>query len=142
MCLTKTGSLVFDPSRLTGAERIAAARRRIRNSPTPPDKLKRRVGRLFRRCLDELPQAFRNNQVDLEAFIDLDTVYPLDVINGVKARFEKAGFTVEHTFRDDGITYEHLGFKPPADWIERLLALSEEGDKALEKATETLVVRL
>jgi len=134
--------MIFDPSRLTGAERIAAARRRIRNAPTPPDKLKRKVGRLFRYCLNELPQAFRNNQVDLEAFLDLDTIYPLDVISGVKQRFEKAGFVVEHTYSDEGATYEHLGFRPPADWIERLLALSEEGDKALEKATEKLVITL
>ena len=139
MCVRNGRLKVFNTDNLTGAERIAAARRRIRNTPTPQDKLKGKVGRLFRRCLNELPQAFRNNQVDLEAFIDLDIVYPLDVINGVNERFEKAGFTVEHTFRDDDPTYEHLGFKPPADWIERLLSLSEEGDRALEKATEKLI---
>jgi hypothetical protein len=141
MCIIKTGSLKFDPSRLLKDDRFAVARRHMRQKQTPTRELARQSGALLRYCLRRLPKAFASNQVNLEGFIELTHPYPQDVIDAVKARFEKAGFTVQYTFSDDTPTFDHLGFTPPADWIERLLGLSESGDKAMDEAAQWLVKR-
>lgn len=138
-CVKDTGSLTFDPTRILSAERIASARQNIRGTSTPKSQLARKVGKLFRLCLTRLPKAFDDNKVKMEAFIELPRVYPLDVINAVKARFERAGFVVEYTFSDGEIEYDHLGFTPPADWIERLLRMTEEDESRLDRAVQSLV---
>jgi hypothetical protein len=139
MCLRKGGSAKFDPDRLLTDESFSASRKRMREKQTPERDLKRQAGALLRLCLRRLPEAFADNKANMEAFIELSHPYPQDVIDALKARFEKAGFKVEHTFRDEKPTYDHLGFTPPKDWIERLLAMSEAGEKALDEAVQVLV---
>jgi hypothetical protein len=138
-CIKKGRRPTFDPSRLLSDEALSSTRGLIRNRPTAPDKLEREVQRLFRFCVKRLPAAFADNKLKMEAFIDLPRVYPMDVIDGVKARFEKADFKVEYTFQDSDPNFDHLGFTPPEDWIDRLLSMAREDEAALDSAVQSLV---
>ena len=110
-------------SKDTPEEKEAQRRRLIRVAKTPAAKLPAAVDALTRFCLSKLQEGFAANGMSMTAWVELTEVYPLDVIEGVKARFEKAGndWKVEYSHNDYPPTYDHLGFSLPIDWIDRLL---------------------
>jgi hypothetical protein len=129
------GATLYIPSELEA--RAAARRQLIRNSKTPRNLLAANTDGLYRLCrqllaanlyrlsLEMLQQSSDDNKAKLQAWIELPDVFPMDVINEVKKIFEKPGndWKVEYSFSDSNPTYDHLGFTPPADWIQRLLTV-------------------
>ena len=115
------GATLATPSTLEAQE--AARRRAIRAMKTDADMLPAQINALYNYVLRQLPKAFEDNKIAMQAWIELPDVYPLDIIEGLKKKFEQPGndWKVAYEYRDWGTTFDHMGFTPPSDWMTRLL---------------------
>jgi hypothetical protein len=101
----------------TVAESDCELRKRIRHSETPACQLPDDIDRL----LAKIEPSLRLKLAVRVFTIDLQCVYPRDVIDGLISRFEKAGWLVWYDYRDYAQVHDSLIFQPPADWLHRLL---------------------